>query len=72
MPSIEALKREIERLAASLPPEDLEPWPPVEGEGDNLAWALWSGAGFPLLPETRPAEGPFLYLLHLAASKVWR
>jgi hypothetical protein len=48
-----------------------EPWPPQEGEGDNLAYSLWAGAGFPELPKERPTGGVFPYLLGLAARATW-
>ena len=48
-----------------------EPWPPVEGDGDGLLYALWADAGFPPLPEKRPPEGAFRYLMQALAGVVW-
>lgn len=69
--TLEKIASELEKLKRQGGEEDPDSWPPVEGEGDNLAFALWAGAGFPELPKERPAGGVFPYLLGLSARATW-
>lgn len=67
--TLEKIASELEKLKRQGGEEDPDSWPPVEG--DNLAYALWAGAGFLELPKERPSRGGFPYLLGLAARTAW-